>query len=71
SALKVPLTALFRSGGNWAVFKVSDGRAALQPIEVGHRTEAEVEILSGLSEADTVIQYPGNSLVEGSSVRQR
>jgi len=71
AALKVPLTALFRSGGGWAVFTVANGRARLQPVEIGHQTDFEAEILSGVSEHDTVIRYPNSEIEAGTRVRQR
>ncbi|HIP79365.1 MAG TPA: HlyD family efflux transporter periplasmic adaptor subunit, partial [Kiloniellaceae bacterium] len=41
SVLKVPLTALFRNGGDWAVFVEDGGRARRQAVTVGRRTDLE------------------------------
>ncbi|MES1205478.1 MAG: HlyD family efflux transporter periplasmic adaptor subunit [Pseudomonadota bacterium] len=46
--VKAPLGAAFRRGDGWAVFRVDRDRAALVPVEIGHRGDTEVEILSGL-----------------------
>jgi HlyD family secretion protein len=70
--LKVPTSALFREGDQWAVFLVgSDGRARRTVIEVGHQTGQEAEVLSGLSEGARVILHPGDTVVDGARVRPR
>ena len=69
--LKIPVNALFRNGGAWTVFAVVDGRAALSPVEIGHRTDLDAEVLSGLSPGDLVIRYPNDFIESGSKVRQR
>lgn len=71
AVLKLPLTALFRDGGGWAVFAVVEGRAALQPVVIGHEANFEAEILSGVAEGDIVVRYPNTHVMEGSKVRQR
>jgi HlyD family secretion protein len=67
--LKVPLSAIFREGANWSVFVVEGGRARKRTIEIGHRTETEVEILQGLSEHEAVILHPSNQVRDGLRVR--
>jgi HlyD family secretion protein len=70
--LKVPTSALFREGDQWAVFLVgSDGRARRTVIEVGHQTGQEAEVLSGLSEGARVILHPGDTVMDGARVRPR
>lgn len=71
AALQAPLTALFREGGQWAVFKIVDGKAALQPVEVGHRTELAAEIVDGLAEGDVVVAYPSDRIVPGAKIGPR
>src|SRR5690606_24500988 len=56
--LQVPVAALFRSDGQWAVFRVERGRARLVPVEVGHDNGRNAEILSGLEPGDTIVLYP-------------
>ncbi len=66
--LAVPMGALFRSGMNWAVFVVADGRAQLRSLEVGQRDSDFAEVKSGLSEGDIVIEHPGDSVTAGARV---
>jgi HlyD family secretion protein len=71
SVLSVPSSALFRSGGNWAVYAVEGGRARLRQVSIGMRGRLDVEIARGL-EADTpVIIYPGDRIRDGVRVRAR
>ena len=69
--LKVPLTALFRSGADWALFVSEKGKAVRRTVEVGHRTSSEAQILSGLSEDELVVVYPGESVDEGIRIAAR
>lgn len=69
--LKVPASALFRSGSQWCVFLVEAGRARLAPVEVGHRTASEAEILKGLDPGAEVVMHPANELKNGSRVAAR
>jgi HlyD family secretion protein len=71
AALKVPLTALFRNGGGWAVFVVEGGRARLRPVTVGQRTDLEAQILAGLAQGETVVRYPNDNVEPGSRVEGR
>ena len=64
-ALRVPAGALFRHGGGWAAYLVRDGRARLNPVEVGLRGARDVEIVAGLASGDEVVVYPGNDLRDG------
>lgn len=70
-ALQVPLGALFRSGDDWAVFVVKDGRARLQRVRLGHRNAHTAEILDGLSAGDTVVMHPGDRVEDGTRVAPR
>lgn len=70
-ALKVPASALFRSGGKWSVFRVQNGKAQITEIEIGHSNGSEAEIVSGLADGDQVILYPGNQVVDGARVKKR
>lgn len=71
NVLKVPTSALFRKGSQWATFKVVDGRARQQPVEIGHRNGLEAEVLKGLSEQDTVIVHPSDRIADGVQVSVR
>ncbi len=71
NVLKIPTSALFRKGSQWATFKVVDGRARQQPVEIGHRNGLEAEVLKGLSEQDTVIVHPSDRIADGVQVSVR
>ena len=63
--LKVPVSALFRTGERWSVFVVDAGRARLRAVEVGHRGDAEAEVIRGLREGEQVILYPSDQVEDG------
>lgn len=67
--IKVPVGALFRERGAWHVFRIVDGRAALQAVEVGLSSGQEVEITSGIAEGETLILYPTDDVRDGSRIR--
>ena len=69
--VKVPTSALFRDGRQWAVYRVVEGRAKRTPVEVGHQTGQDAEIVRGVSAGDRVIVHPGDTLRHGARVRPR
>jgi HlyD family secretion protein len=71
NALKLSSSAVFRSGEDWAVFKVRNGRAQLTKIELGRNNGVEVEIIEGLRDGDTIVLYPGNRIFDGARVKRR
>jgi HlyD family secretion protein len=66
--LAVPLSAVFRDRGAWAVYAIEDGRARLRRIELGHRGRLEVEVVSGLAEGQEVVLHPGDRVRDGVEV---
>ena len=68
--LKVPVSALFRQGNQWAALVLRDGRAELVPVEAGRSSGTEVQVSSGLSEGDEVILYPGDRIQPGQRVQR-
>lgn len=68
---KVPLTALFRHGDQWAVFVEEDGRARLRTVEVGRRTGLEAEMVGGVETGDRVIISPSDRIIDGARIRPR
>lgn len=71
-ALLVPLGALFRQGGDWAVFVVGeDGRAALRRIGIGARDARSALVGSGLAEGERVVLHPSDRVAEGVGVVAR
>jgi HlyD family secretion protein len=69
--LKVPTSALFRKGDDWAVFKVVSGKARLHRVEIGHRNGLEAEVLNGLDEHDVVVVHPSDLIREGAQISVR
>ncbi len=69
--LQVPASSIFRKGDGWALFAVVNNRAVERQVEIGQRTGLTAEILSGISEGDTVIAYPDESIKEGTRVEQK
>ncbi len=69
--LKVPNSALFRHEGKWAVFRINDVHARLQPVEIGHQNSLESEILSGLGEGDRIVMHPSDQIKDGVEVFER
>lgn len=71
NALQVPLGALFRSGGQWAVFRVVDGQARATPVRIGQMNAANVQILEGLRSGDGVILHPSDQITDGATIQIR
>jgi HlyD family secretion protein len=71
AALKVPTGSLFRRGDAWAVFVVENDRARLQAVELGQRTDREGQVLKGLSEGQTIVLHPPDTLIDGMRVTPR
>lgn len=69
--VKIPTSSLFRNDTNWAVYKVADGLASLQPVEIGQRNGLEAEVLSGLAVGEEIIVYPSDAISDGVKVVQR
>ncbi|MCB1600605.1 MAG: efflux RND transporter periplasmic adaptor subunit [Lysobacterales bacterium] len=67
-ALTVPGGALFRSGQDWALFRIEDGRAHLRKVELGRRSGLEAEILSGVEAGDLIVVHPDDRVSEGARV---
>ena len=69
--LMVPVGALFRLKGSWAVFAIKGGRARVIPVEIGHRNDQTAEVLSGLSEGDRVVLHPSDRVTDGARIAER
>jgi HlyD family secretion protein len=70
-ALMLPVSALFRKGGDWAVFAVEDGRARTTRVEIGHRNDRVAEVLAGLTAGTQVVTHPSDRISDGTRVAQR
>ena len=71
AVLKLPVGALFRSGGDWAVFVVRDGRARLTRVEVGYGNGREMEIRQGLVAGSEAVMHPSDKVADGVAVTAR
>jgi HlyD family secretion protein len=69
--LKVPTSALFRQGEQWAVYVIEEDRARLTIVEIGQQTGLEAEVKSGLAAGARVIVHPGDTLADGVRVAAR
>lgn len=67
--LQLPISALFRSDGNWTVFVVENGRAALRRVERGRSSGLTTQVLDGVAAGERVITHPGDQVREGRRVR--
>lgn len=65
---KAPASSVFRAGSGWHIFTVENGRARERQIELGHRNQDEVEVLSGLTSGTLVIRYPSNQIRDGTRI---
>jgi len=69
SSLMLPVnTLLFRSEG-LRVVGVANNKASLIPITIGRDYGAEVEVIAGLTGAESVVINPPDSIVDGETVR--
>ncbi|NNE54113.1 MAG: HlyD family efflux transporter periplasmic adaptor subunit [Sulfitobacter sp.] len=69
--LQVPLSALFRSDGGWAVFVARDGVAELRPVTPGRRNGQMSAIKEGLTEGERVIMHPSDEIGPGVGLVER
>lgn len=69
--LRIPAAALFRVGGRWAAFFVSDGVADQRELEIGQINESMAEVIDGAEAGQAVIVYPGDRVQPGTRVRPR
>jgi HlyD family secretion protein len=67
--LRVPSTALFRSGDRWAVFAVRDGRVRRVIVDPGPTDGTWTVLEHGLAEGDRIVVQPSDGLREGMRVR--
>ncbi len=71
NSLRIPIGALFRDSGNWAVFKVDDGVLNRLEVDIGKMNDTHAEVLGGLNDGDSVVVFPNDLLKDGSLVEAR
>ncbi len=69
--LKVPLTALFRDGADWALFVEEDGRARRRPVELGQSNGLDAEITAGIDAGARVVLHPSDRVIDGVRLGER
>jgi HlyD family secretion protein len=70
-ALRMPASALFRAGDDWAVFVVEGGRARLVRVRIGAANADVVQLLDPLAPGTMVILHPGDRVADGVRVKPR
>jgi HlyD family secretion protein len=69
--VRVPMTALFKSGSDWTVYRLQHGRARLTTVQLDHMNGHAAEIVLGLSPGDLVIEHPSRNIADGVRVKRR
>jgi HlyD family secretion protein len=71
NVVKVPVGALYRRGEAWASFVVNDDRVHVTTVTLGQRNATEAQVVSGLSQGQTVVLHPPDTLMDGMRVKKR
>jgi len=69
--LKVPTSALYRVGQEWAVFLVVDGVAQQQIVKLGLQNGLAAEVVEGLKLGDLVVVHPGDNVAADVKIERR
>jgi len=70
--VRVPVSALFRSGAQWTVFVVdAEGRARLRTVAIGPMNDEMAVVRAGLAAGDGVVLHPSDRISDGVKVRRR
>lgn len=69
-SLVVPMSALFRVDGNWAVFVVKGHRAYKKVITILHHNPDQAVVGSGLKPGDEVVLYPSSLIHDGVLIKK-
>lgn len=70
--VQVPLGALFREGGEWAVFVVDgEDRARTRRVALGERTMQTAQVLEGLEPGERVVLHPSDRIADGVALEPR
>ena len=69
--VKIPVSALFRIGDEWAVFVVKGERARIRRVVIGQQNRLEAQVLAGLEPSEQTVLHPSDKLADGSKVAPR
>ncbi|MEO0912893.1 MAG: HlyD family efflux transporter periplasmic adaptor subunit [Pseudomonadota bacterium] len=70
-ALLVPLSAAFRRGDGWAVFRAQGEFAEEVAVELGRHNGRMAVVRSGLDPGDLVVTHPSDALTDGGLIVER
>jgi len=71
NAVVVPVDALVPQGEGYILFVVdSNGTAHQRPVTIGGRTEAVVEVASGLAAGETIVSHGAYGVADGAKIRK-
>jgi membrane fusion protein (multidrug efflux system) len=68
-AIMIPEESLFPVGDEKYVYRIVDGRARRQKVEIGLRREGKVEIVAGVGAGDVVVTAGHQKIRDGAAVR--
>jgi len=69
--LTIPIGALFRHDGKWAVFAVIDGRARITLIDIDHMNNRYAEVVGGLEVGQAIVLHPSDRISDNIRVVSR
>jgi HlyD family secretion protein len=67
----IPYGAMFRTGGSWNVYVVTQGRAQRRTVELLRRSGRFAALAAGVEVGDRVIVYPSDRVAPGLRVDVR
>jgi len=67
-ALQIPTEAVIPNASGYTVFTVKGGKAAVQPVKIGIRSDKVIQITDGLAVGDTIIRTGILQVKEGNRV---
>lgn len=70
-ALLMPSAALVRDGERWRVFVVEDGKARARAVQIHDRNADLAWVQDGVKAGETVLLYPGSTVVDGQRVNTK
>jgi HlyD family secretion protein len=71
TVLQAPLSALFRRGEEWAVFRVESGRAQIRTVAIGRTNRRAAQVLDGLDAGDRLVAHPSDRIRDGIRIAPR
>ncbi|MFD1343920.1 efflux RND transporter periplasmic adaptor subunit [Litorisediminicola beolgyonensis] len=70
-AMLIPLSAAFRSGDGWSVFRAEEDRVVRVPVTIGRRNGRYATVTGGLEDGDRVVTHPSRDLEDGALFVER